>query len=368
MIYEYLIDIIYTDANLGEGYSYNRLWWGEDEYHALTGLMVEYDRENIKDNTEVKLHLSRVRPTGRQRADTFEEIEPYVNCDARPYIKGLINRFMNSFIVSDTIVELEKYKIQYEEYLLNYKFEFPEYALKTLYNQYKEQKVKIDTGIIKPLSYTIMPYEYTDTGTKKPTSKKDLSNHLANILKTFGFSIRKESENYQVQIPRFYKTEKLIDYFGDHQIYQMDTLELFLLWRSNIKEWTSKKDRDFYGISEEDAIGLIFLGHTSNRDSEAIVTNALVENEITSFSFDTEDGYIMIAILPQQIELAKPLLLLIYENLSVDEYNLPDYFDELLDQSQYEEDFDDIRDGSCIFCGNKTYGDTLCPNCANNVD
>lgn len=368
MIYEYLIDIIYTDANLGEGYSYNRLWWGEDEYHALTGLMVEYDREEIKDNAKVKLHLSRVRPTGRQRADTSEEIEPYVNCDARPYIKGLITRFMNSFIVSDTIIELEKHKIQYEEYLLNYKVEFPDYVLKALYNQCREQRNKIEDGIIKPISYTIMPYSYTESGIKMTTSKEDLSNHLSSILKTFGFGIRKEGENYQVRIPRFYKTEKLIDYFGDHQIYQMNTLELFLLWRSNIKEWTSKKDREFYGISEEDATGLILLGHTSDIGKEATITNVLIEKEITSFSFDTEDGYIIIAILPQQMELVKSLLPLICENLSVDEYNLPYYFDQLIDQSHDEEDLDDIRDGDCIFCGKRTYGDTLCPNCSNNVD
>lgn len=34
----------------------------------------------------------------------------------------------------------------------------------------------------------------------------------------------------------------------------------------------------------------------------------------------------------------------------------------------YEYDPEDRSTGSCAFCGSKTYGDILCPDCANNVD
>ena len=364
MIFEYLIDIIHTDDHgnyLGGDYPYNRLSWGEDEYEALNGLMEKYVREKAKENIEVKFHLSRVRPTGR-KAQSFEYITPYIDCDVRPYIKELITRFINRFIVSDSIMELEKYKMQFDDYLLKYKNEFPEDVLQILYDKYEEQKTNIEKGMIKSLSYTMIPPLYPNL-----TRQDYISNQLANILKSFGFSIKRINNIYQVQIPTFYKTQSLIDLLGDLQIYEMSPLELVLLWRNNIKEWTSEIDRDFYQISELDTSVVIFLGDECDYLLIDEVTEELIKNGITPINF-YDDGYILIAIIPQQIEMVKPLLPLLCENLSVDEYDLPNFFDEVLSTSYIEYDVFNRMGGSCVFCGGSTRGDILCSTCSGNVD
>lgn len=364
MIFEYLIDIIHTDDHgnyLGGDYPYNRLSWGEDEYEALNELMEKYVREKAKENIEVKFHLSRVRPTGR-KVQSFDDITTYINCDARPYIKGLITRFINRFIVSDSIVELEKYKMQFDGYLLKYKNEFPEDVLQILYDKYEEQKINIENGMIKSLSYTMIPPLYPGL-----THEDYISDQLVNIFKSFGFRIKSISNVYQVQIPTFYKTQSLIAHLGDLQVYKMSPLDLVLLWRDNIKEWTSELDRYFYGMSELDTFVVVFLGdeYDALLIDEAI--EELVENGIAPITF-YDDGYRLIAILPHQIEMVRPLLPLLSENLPVDEYDLPNFFDKIPSTSYIEYDVFNRMGGGCVFCGGSTRGDILCSTCAGNID
>lgn len=366
MIFEYLIDIIHTDEHdnyLGGDYTYNRLWWGEDEYDALNGLMEKYVREKAKENIEVKFHLCRVRPTGRE-AESLDDITPYIHCDVRPYIKGLITRFINRFIVADSIIELDKYKMQFEDYLLKYKDEFPEEVIQILYDQYKEQKTNIENGTIKPLSYTIVPPPY-------PVILREdyISNQLADILKGFGFRIKSISNIYEVEIPIFYKTKTLIASLGNKQIYKMNSLDLVLLWRENIKEWTSETDRIFYNISDLDTSVVIFLGDEFDSLIIDVVMKELLKSGISPIKFHNDYDYTLISILPQQIKMVKPLIPLICKSLFVDEYDLPTFFNEVPSTSYEDYDVFYRSGGGCVFCGSRTTGGgQFCSTCAGNID
>jgi hypothetical protein len=365
MFYEYLVDIIAVDKNgeyLGGDYPYNRVCWGKDEYDAITKYMPKYIQEMKIDKNQIR--LSRIRPTGRYKINKNDKVDPYVECNERVYIMGLITRFMNRFIVSDTLEELEKYKEQFNKYLEEYGHEFPQHVLSEIFAQYEKQKLMIENGEVKPLSYSMSLSLYREF--EKSNAVEDLCEHMAKILRMFGFRVEIENKRYIVRIPFFYKTESVIKYYGDRPIYEFSPLELILLWRNNIKTWASERDMEYYRISEEDTNVLVFLGETNDVVEEHAVSSALYDNDITSFVFDMKDNSCIIAVSTHQVDKLQPLLPIICDNLSTSEYDLPFYFDELPEDTWYDED--DMYYESCEICGGRTIGDTVCPNCANNID
>ena len=365
MRYEYLLELrsyYYADNKqllfLGEDIK----CWGEDEYDALNkrieSVLKKYEGENIK----FYFKLSQLRPTGRSQSYPYNKNEPFFETNTRPYIKGLISRFMVRFLVSNTLKELEGYKIEFDEYLEKYKDEFTKDMIRRILNQYYIQRDKINTGIIRPLPFNL-DLQYTSNDAKDVV--RHHSEHVFKILKAFGFRVHKSGENYIVRKPIYYyycdNISTNIDYDDDTQI--LSPVELILYWERGYKEWTLPSERRNYKLNEKKVSVLEFLGYAFTEDDLMVSCKSLIKANITPFYYQTDLGGFQLWVIALEGKKAKDILTKIraelYDTATYD-YN-PLYNAPRSSNSRKS-------GGLCVFCGSPTYSDTLCPECSDNVD
>lgn len=205
MLYEYLIDL----RSRCEGFTYDCtiIEWGEDEYDALNTAIDDYLQQEKKSAKLYNLKegiydfsICRVRATGRF-VRTNKENRSYFNVDVRPYIKGLMTRYMARFHVSDTIEELEKYKKEFDDFLSNYGDEFPLLILEKMLNQYNSRKEGIEKGYYKPLEVN---YDLNTLNMLPELAFKSFLEQAIKILRLFGLRVREISEDYEVYYPMNY--------------------------------------------------------------------------------------------------------------------------------------------------------------------
>lgn len=360
MLYEYLLELrayCFDEGNCPIFIGETRTCWGKDEYDALIRHISKYLRSSNLASKYIYFKLSRLRPTGRYQKYPYKRTVNFFECDARPYIKGLINRFMVRFLVADTEREIEFYKAQFDDFLDRYRDEFPDDIVREIYDQYKKRLNKIKTGEVKPLSFELKADKTKPFNPSKIIIK--YSEQVAKILRMFGFRVEFFNGTYIVTKPEYYNSGILNrDYVTN--FFKMTPVELIIYWGNNYRSWTLPYEIEHYKLDDNVDSVLSFLGRAINEEDKKEYENKLKKSGLTPFIFKDEYKAYHFYVLKEEEERAKDLLTSIKADLyevSFDDY-IPLYNRSSLNSSKY-----------CVFCGDRVAdGDILCPICANNVD
>lgn len=282
MLHEYLIDL----RSHCEGYIYDStiIEWGEDEYDALNTAIDESLQQEKKSARMYNLKegiydfsICRVRATGRVIRNN-DESKSYFNVDVRPYIKGLMTRYMARFHVSDTIEELEKYKTEFDDFLSKYGEEFPADIKEKMFSQYNKRKEGIEKRYFKPLEVN---YRRETLNMLPELAFNSFLVHTIKILRLFGLRVREISGDYEVYFPMNYNrfnNQGLI-----REIY--NPAELINLWTYK-KTDIYPEDIIKYGIKESYyPLWLLGDGYSEEEDEIVSYVRALKKAGLTPFYF-----------------------------------------------------------------------------------
>lgn len=360
MIYEYLLDLRgYYYANNGQilGGGETETCWGEDEYDALNKHINKFLNRNKTMADLIFFKLSQLRPTGRSQNVPYKKSVPYFKTDARPYIVGLITRFMVRFLVANTLVELDGYKVQFDDFTERYKDEFPVFVKEKMIEQYNRQREKIISGLVHPFEVNL------DKQYSKGSANEIVKYHAEHVVKNmrmFGFRVIQNGQNYIVHKPIYYCSYP--DYRDpDNYPKEFSQAELVIYWEEFHLEWASRYEIKSYDLDVDPDSVFEYLGFALNEEDLSEASESLLKFDLTPFSTEGENQKILLYVIKKEGDLAKKVLNFIHAKLF----------------KWYIDDFEPLygatrpsgrSGGYCAFCGSTTYGDSLCPDCANNVD
>lgn len=154
-------------------------------------------------------------------------------------------------------------------------------------------------------------------------NQEELSDYIASKLKTFGFRVDKKDDYYMVRIPSIFITDAIIEYFDDRQVYKLNSLDLVLLWNNVVSNWTNNKDREYYGLDDNNY--MVLLGETEDAEKENDIYSAFHIKGIKPFLLDSGCDCKVVAVPLNKIKLAQSTLSSICNNL-INEYNFYKYF------------------------------------------
>lgn len=356
MYHEYLIELnayqnlsasmLTKDARYVGGGETRRVW-GKDEYDALMRCVESY-RNKHKDIMFI-FKLSRVRPTGRKQDYPYDSSLPFFEAQLDSKVQRWVTYYMLRFLVADSEGGLKMYRADFDLH----KDIFPENIASRILSQYEKQLAQIRSGKVKPKSYELKaPSTFNSYG-----AVIEYANQTACFLRSFGYRLKQNGINYEVTEPSIYN--------GFPPIYKSKLfapVELIFFWNRIRYRLTFEEQRKAYGVVNSENNVVRFLGMTSNEKDADSYVRQLKESGLAPFTFKAEDGDIHFYVINRDFDKAEKILFSIsarlFDNNIIDIDSPPSLLYGTNSSSS-----------CCAFCGEPISGrDTLCSDCANNID
>jgi len=249
-------------------YQTKKTCWGNDEYHALVTFLSKFTKEMKLLSEYLVLRTSSLRPTGREEKYIGKIPPPFFETTSRPFIKGLITRFMVRFLVSETEEELKTNGEEFADYLKRYGAEFPEDIVLKMRYTYKEQLDKIRDKQLNEKKANLKD-------SKKEALIEDNILKATEFLRKYGYRVQIKNNTYKVTEPLYYQWPRKDN---EPESLSLSPIELILYWENKSPKFTG---------NSTSMLG--FIGSGSD-DEMARYVNILESRNITPFVISNKEN------------------------------------------------------------------------------